>query len=67
MTEFLFVLAATIAVFALFFLVFFGNKRSDGDEVGRPTCAQCDCHGSEAQHERSCTRPGKTENQDARL
>ena len=67
MTELLFVLAATISVFALFLLVLFGHKRSDGDEAGRPSCAQCDCHRSQAQNERSCTRPGKTEDEDIRL
>jgi len=61
MTEILFVLAATLSVFAVFFLVFLVKSRPDGDEAARPRCAQCDCHGSEARIEGPCTGAGKTE------
>lgn len=67
MTELLFVLAATICVFAVFLLVFFSKSRSDDGEAARPTCGHCVCHGSEAQNEGSCARLDRTEEEDLRI
>jgi hypothetical protein len=66
MTEVFFVLAATLSVFVVFFLVFLVKRRSDGGEAARPRCAQCDCHGSQAQIEGPCTGAGKREGVDNR-
>ena len=66
MTEVLFVLAATLSVFVVFFLVFLMKSRSDTGEAARPRCAQCNCHGSEAQVREPCTGAGKTEGVDSR-
>ncbi len=66
MTEVLFVLAATLSVFVVFFLVFLVKSRSDNGEAARPRCAQCDCHSSEVQIEGTCKGAGKTEGVDNR-
>jgi hypothetical protein len=41
MFEIVFVLAAVVVVFGLFFLVFFIKQKSDGNKIH--TCAQCNC------------------------
>ena len=53
MTEIIFVLAATVFVFALFLLIFFIKYRSDSDDAQMPTCTPCDCHPSQGQHKRA--------------
>jgi hypothetical protein len=51
MSEIIFVLTATVLVFALFLLVFFIKDRSVSDEGPRPKCARCDCQRSQEQRE----------------
>ena len=53
MTEIIFVLAATVFVFALFLLIFFIKYRSDSDDAQMPKCTPCDCHRSRGQLKRS--------------
>ncbi|MGD8522569.1 MAG: hypothetical protein PVF56_15585 [Desulfobacterales bacterium] len=53
MTEIIFVLAATVFVFALFLLVFFIKSRSNSNDAQMPTCAHCDCCRSHGQHKPS--------------
>jgi hypothetical protein len=50
--EIIFVLAATVFVFALFSLVFYIKGRTDSKEAQLPTCARCDCHRRQETHER---------------
>ena len=52
MTNVIYVLAATVFVFSLFLLVFFINGKSGSDNKQGRTCARCDCHRSQKQHER---------------
>jgi hypothetical protein len=49
MSEIIFVLTATVLVFALFLLVFFIKDRSVSDDGPRPTCARCNCQRSQEQ------------------
>jgi hypothetical protein len=57
MSEIIFVLAAALVVFGLFFLVFFIKQKSAGGKVH--TCARCNCERNkiEPQH----NRPGLKE------
>ena len=52
MSEIIFVLTATVLVFALFLLAFFIKDRSVSDDGPRPTCARCDCQRSQEQGKR---------------
>ena len=61
MTDLVFVLAATVFVFSLFLLIFFINGKAGSDNKQRPTCARCDCHRSQKQHERPPSHLKQTE------
>jgi hypothetical protein len=52
MIEFIFVLAATVLVFALFAMVFYIKGRANGKDVQITTCSRCDCHRKQETHER---------------
>lgn len=51
MFEMVFVLAAAMVVFGLFFLVFFIKQKSAGKKIH--TCAQCNCERNKNGSERS--------------
>ncbi len=57
MTELIFVLTATILVFALYLLVFFFKVRSESDQADRPGCADCNCHRNQRQPKRFTRLP----------
>lgn len=52
MIEFIFVLAATVLVFALFAMVFYIKGRASGKEVQITACSRCDCHRKQERDER---------------
>jgi hypothetical protein len=61
MSEIIFVLTATVLVFALFLLVFFIKDRSAGDNGHRSSCTHCGCQCSQEQHEHFLGHPKSIE------
>jgi hypothetical protein len=52
MIEIIFVLAATVLVFAFFVMVFYIKGRANGKDVQITACSRCDCHRKQETHER---------------
>jgi hypothetical protein len=61
MTEILFTLVATIAVFSIFLMVYFIKDRSDSDHGQNLACARCDCHRGQQPHDRPLKHPKQIE------
>jgi hypothetical protein len=51
MMETIFMLVATIVIFSIYLVVYLIKDRSDSHKKKGSTCARCDCHRSQKQHE----------------